>query len=190
MNARDYALHLIRQSYLPGWNKPTKLTPQNLDPRDRALGESIAASVSKNLLLLKHAIRHYSGREMKAIDPLVQMVLAIAIAQLRFFDRVPASAAVDEAVEQTKRLRLGRAGGFVNAVLRRATREPDLPLPSRERAEEYARTVLSHPAELFQRLVSLMGEKKALALCEKNNAIAPTIVRAGDTFLSHLSAKA
>jgi len=186
MNARDYALYLIHQAHLPGWNKPTKLKPASLDPRDRALGESIAAVVAKNLLLLKYAIKHYSGREMKAVDPVVQMILAVAIAQLRYFDRVPDSAAVDEAVEQTKRLKLGRAGGFVNAVLRRATREPELPLPSRERVEDYVRIVLSHPPELFHRMVSLMGEKKALALCERNNTEPPTIVRAGDTFLSQL----
>ncbi len=190
MNARDYALTLVHSARLPGWAKPIPKQHQPaksaLDPRDRALGDSIAAVVTKNLLLLRHAIVVYSGRELKKIDPLAQMILAIALAQLRFFTRVPASAAVDEAVEQAKRLKLGRAGGFINAVLRKATREPELELPSRERAEEYARIVLSHPPELFRKLVELMGEKKALALCEKNNLEPPTLVRAADTFKLNL----
>jgi 16S rRNA (cytosine967-C5)-methyltransferase len=190
MNARDYALSLLIDARLPGWSKPIGRQHHpargKLDPRDRALGETIAMSVTKNLLLLRHAIRTYAGRELKQIDPLAQMIVAIGLAQLRFLTRVPASAAVDEAVEQAKRLRLGRASGFVNAVLRKATREPAIELPKKENAEEYARLVLSCPPEVFKRFASLMGAKKALELCEKNNTEPPTIVRAGDTFKTHL----
>lgn len=183
MNARDYAFSLLHAARLPGWAK-IKFKPAkgSLDPRDRALGEAIAQQVTKNLLLLRHAIRHYSGRDLKQIDPSAQVILSIAIAQLRYFDRVPASAAVDEAVEQAKRLKLGRAAGFINAVLRRATREPELPLPDESDVEEYARLALSHPPEYVRRLLKLMGHKQALLLCAKNNTEAPTIVRAGDTF--------
>lgn len=190
MNARDYALSLLIDAKLPGWSKPIGRQHHpsrgKLDPRDRALGEAIAMAVTKNLLLVRHAIRVYAGRELKQIDPLAQMILAVAIAQLRFLTRVPASAAVDEAVEQAKRLRLGRASGFVNAVLRKATREPELELPKKENVEEYARIVLSCPPEVFSRFAKLMGVKKALELCEKNNTEPPTIVRAGDTFKTHL----
>jgi 16S rRNA (cytosine967-C5)-methyltransferase len=183
MNARDYAFSLLHAARLPGWSKiKLSLAKGPLDARDRALGESIAAEVTKNLLLLRHAIRHYSGRDLKQIDPAAQVILSIAIAQLRYFDRVPASAAVDEAVEQAKRLKLGRAAGFINAVLRRATREPELPLPDEKDVEAYARLALSHPPEFLRRLLKLMGQKQALLLCAKNNTEAPTIVRAGDTF--------
>jgi 16S rRNA (cytosine967-C5)-methyltransferase len=105
------------------------------------------------------------------------MILSIGIAQLRWMDRIPPSAAVDEAVEQAKRLRLGKASGFINAVLRRASREPDLNLPDRDNPQEYARLVLSCPPEVFQRMVRQMGVEKALSLCEKNNEQAPLIVR-------------
>jgi 16S rRNA (cytosine967-C5)-methyltransferase len=71
-------------------------------------------------------------------------------------------------------------------VLRKATREPELALPGKDNPEEYARLVLSCPPEVFRRLVALMGEKKALELCAKNNTEPPTIVRAGDTFKAHV----
>lgn len=182
MNARDYALVRLIQNQLPGWSGPIRSQHHPgkgfPDARDRALGESIAMRVVKNLFLLRHAIRVYSQRDLKQIDPLVQMILSIGITQLRLMDRIPPSAAVDEAVEQAKRLHLGKASGFINAVLRRAARDPDLKLPSRENPQEYARLVLSCPPEVFQKMVPLMGIEKALILCEKNNTEAPLIVRA------------
>lgn len=127
MNARDYALLQLDARPLPGWparqfRRLPRETAAPVDVRDRALGENILIGVVKNLLLLQHLIEHYSRRRLNQIDPPVQKILAVALYQLRFLSRIPASAAVDEAVEQVKRFGLGRAGGFVNAVLRSATR--------------------------------------------------------------------
>jgi 16S rRNA (cytosine967-C5)-methyltransferase len=176
-NARDYAFDLVTAARLPGWGARPAPPRAPADSRDRALGEAIAKTVIKNLLLLRHATAHYTQRRLRDIDAPVQIILAIALAQLRFFDRVPASAAVDEAVEQAKRKKLGRAAGFVNATLRRAAREPDVPLPSRADAALFAETVLSHPRDVFGRFAEWLGVEAALRLCEKNNAEAPIVLR-------------
>ncbi len=181
MNARDHALLLIDAERLPGWQ--SHLVPRGGesavdDPRDLALATRIHLGVVKNLLLLRHLARHYSGRPLNNIDPLIQKILAIGLFQLRFLERIPPSAAVDEAVEQTRRFRRHKAAGFVNAVLRRATREPDPPLPAlRDDPAHHAEIVLSHPASLFRRFVELYGQEDAVRLCEHNNAEPPLIVR-------------
>jgi 16S rRNA (cytosine967-C5)-methyltransferase len=181
MNPRDYALRELDQKRLPHWPAGAirKSNPyaSPADPRDVGLGENIIAGVIKNLLLLQHLTQHYSGRNLKSIDPVVQKIVAIALYQLRFLDRVPASAAVDEAVEQTRRFGQSRASGFVNAVLRKATRDPSPPLPTRDAAADFARVVLSHPPELFQRLQSLLGTEDALRFCEHDQLEPPTILR-------------
>jgi 16S rRNA (cytosine967-C5)-methyltransferase len=183
MTARDYALHELDLHRLPGWPSRTlgRRGPRPqvpADPRDRALAEQLAIGVTKNLLLLQHLIQHYSNRSLKSIDPLVQKVLAIGLYQLRFLTRIPPSAAVDEAVDQGKRLGRGKAGGFVNFVLRQATRDPHPPLPSADAdPREHARVVLSHPPELFDRYVHLVGVERALEMCRHDNAEPPTIVR-------------
>ena len=183
MNPRDFALRELDQKRLPNWPEGAlrKGKPYGppADPRDLALAEHVIAGVVKNLLLLQHLTQHYSGRKLKSIEPVVQKILAIGLYQLRFLDRVPASAAVDEAVEQTRRFGQGRASGFVNAVLRKATREPSPPLPGRDAAAEYARLVLSHPVELFQKLEALLGREGALRFCEHDQLEPPTIVRLG-----------
>ena len=181
MNARDFALILLDKKRLPGWKpnlvregKPSR--PR--DSRDWALAEQIDSGVVKNLLLLREAIEHYSGKSLASIDPVVQKILAIALYQMKFLDRVPASAAVDQAVEQTKRFGRRRAAGFVNAVLRNVERLPAPIIPDANADPEgFAQRVLSHPPELFRRLAALLGNERALAFCRHDNSEPPTILR-------------
>jgi 16S rRNA (cytosine967-C5)-methyltransferase len=183
MTSRDYALRELDEKRLPNWSpgavRKGKAYIPPADPRDLALAENIVVGVVKNLLLLQNLIQHYSGRNLKSIDPVVQKILAIGLYQLRCLDRIPGSAAVDEAVEQTRRFGQSRASGFVNAVLRKATRDPSPPLPARDSPTEYARIVLSHPQEFFEKLVTLLGTEDALRFCEHDQRGAPTIVRLG-----------
>lgn len=185
MNARDFALHLLDQKTLPGWAmrpRPVEAGPPlpPADPRDYALAENIAVGVVKNLIHLQMLVGHYSGRPLADINPLVQKILAVGMYQLRFLDRVPEHAAVDEAVNQTKRMKMERAAGFVNAVLRNILRDPVVkpPLPTAQQdPRRYAELVLSCPPVLYNRLVTLMGPADALKLCRLNNEETPTLVR-------------
>ncbi len=178
------ALSSLDRKSLPHW--PADLLPRAFvksasdvrDSRDRALAEQIEIGVVKNLLLLQHLLQHYSGRALKSIDPLVQKIIVIGLYQLRFLQRIPDSAAVNEAVEQAKRLGLGRASGFVNAVLRKAVREPQPPLPAAQPdPHRYTEVVLSHPPELFDRLASLLGWERAIEICGHDNCEPPTLMR-------------
>jgi len=180
MTARDHALLSLDSLRLPGWRAHTlKRSPdaQLDDPRDQALAENLRIGVIKNLLHLQHLIAHYSKRNLKSIDAPVQKILAIALYQLRFLSRVPQSAAVNEAVKQTHTFSLGRASAFVNAVLRNATRDPNPPLPDESNPAEYARIVLSHAPELFNKLLTLTDPTTALAISRHNNSTPPTILR-------------
>jgi 16S rRNA (cytosine967-C5)-methyltransferase len=174
--ARDYALYEIDAARLPHWPAGLikKPLPPPKDARDVALAEQIRVGVIKNFLWLQKLIEHHSGRPLKKVDPLVQKILAIGMYQLRFLTRIPARAAVDEAVEQARRFGRTKASGFVNAVLRNATRSED---PDPDDVPEHVR--LSHPAQVYQRLLRVYEdeEEAVLALCRKNNAPPPLIVR-------------
>ena len=173
MNARDIALLALDAADLPGWRTGLlhhRSADRAVDPRDRGLAEQIRIGVIKNLLLLQHLTAHHAGRPLNQLDPLAQKILAIGMYQLRFLQRIPPSAAVNEAVEQTRRFGRPRAAGLVNAVLRNATRRD--PAPAMPPDVEW-----SHPLELFRRLESLVGPEQAVALARHNNAEPPTIVR-------------
>lgn len=184
MSGRDFALAELDARRLPGW--PAKLLNRfrirpPADPRDLGLSEQLVVGVVKNLLLLQHRVEHFSGKRSGQIDPLVQKILAIGLYQLEFLDRIPASAAVNEAVAQAKRFGRSRGAGFVNAVLRNATRQGPPPPPDEASdPRRFAQIALSHPLELFDKLARLLGTREALAFCRHDNREPPTLVRLFD----------
>ncbi len=184
MNGRDFALLRLDEKYLPHWPKHAialryrKHVEAPADVRDRALAEQIEIGTVKNLLLLQHITKECTGRELQKIDPLVQKVIGVALYQIRFLTRVPAAAAVHEAVEQARRFGQQKAAGFVNAALREAIRRKNAPLPSPQPdPRAYAEAVLSHPSDLFDLLVAATNPDQALAICRHNNIEPPCIVR-------------
>jgi 16S rRNA (cytosine967-C5)-methyltransferase len=181
LNARDFALLNLGALRLPGWGADRlKHREPPEDPRERALGEQIINGVVKNLFLLQWFIEHFSSRRLRSIDPLVGKILAIAFYQMRFLDRIPQSAAVDEAVKQTRRFHRPSAAGFVNAVLRNVGRQGwPAELDEKTDPQAYAEIILSHPRELFGRLEQLIGPDKAISFCRHDNLEPPNVVRLG-----------
>jgi 16S rRNA (cytosine967-C5)-methyltransferase len=129
-------------------------------------------------LWLDRLIQHYANRNVAGLDEAVLIVLRIGLYQLRFLSRIPASAAVNESVNLVHLARLRSAGSLVNAVLRRATREPevdpvsDIPDPLERLAVE-----TSHPSWLLKRWGDAFGIVEAEALARANNKAAPTAFR-------------
>lgn len=100
------------------------------DPRDAGLASEIVFGVLRYRAQLDYLIQHYSGRRAK-LDPEVRIALRMAIYQLRYLERIPAHAAVADSVDLVKRAHKRSATGFVNAVLRKVTRDP-IAWPNRE----------------------------------------------------------
>lgn len=67
---------------------------------------------------------------LKALKPYVQCVLRMALAQLKYMEKIPAAAAIHTAVELVKQSKFSGLAGLVNAVLRGSVREGfAFPLP-------------------------------------------------------------
>lgn len=183
MKARDLALATLDSIDLPDWpvnvvRFPPRQPRQTNHPDDAELAQRIRIGVIENLLRLNSLIEHYAQRPLRKVDPVLRKIIGIGLYQLIYLDRIPHAAAVDEAVKQAKSLGRQSAAGFVNAVLRRATRDPAPPLPDPAiDPREYARLAYSHPPELFDRLEQLIGAEKALRFCKHSNLAPPTILR-------------
>jgi 16S rRNA (cytosine967-C5)-methyltransferase len=148
------------------------------DARDVDLAEKITQGVIKELFILQHLASEYSGRPLTQIDVPAQKILAMAMYQMRSLARVPTHAIVDDAVEQARDAGLGGAGGFVNAVLRKAAKnraagESSADGELRERAERET----SFPREVFDRFAKLYGQNEAFELCKGFNREPPALVR-------------
>ncbi len=94
-----------------------------LDSRDAGLAEEIALGVLRWRGAIDFLIQQLSGRPVQKLDPEVLAALRMGVYQLRWLDRIPTHAAINESVELTKKARKKSAAGFVNAVLRKVTRE-------------------------------------------------------------------
>jgi 16S rRNA (cytosine967-C5)-methyltransferase len=107
---------------------------------------------------LDYELKHLTGRKLEGIQPVALAILRMGLFQLRFLDRIPQHAVVDTAVSLAKRNADSRkAQGFVNAVMRRATREI-APMPSRERDEKtFLAIAYSHPRWMVERFVTWLG---------------------------------
>jgi 16S rRNA (cytosine967-C5)-methyltransferase len=145
---------------------------------DRALCHELVMGVLRWQLHLDRIIEHYANRGIDTIDVAVRLALRLGLYQLRFLSRVPAAAAVNESVNLVLYARLRSAQGLVNAVLRRATREPDYdPVADTTDPIEQIAIHTSHPAWLVERWVNTFGLKEAREFAGANNETPPTAIR-------------
>jgi 16S rRNA (cytosine967-C5)-methyltransferase len=151
---------------------------EQLGPLDRALCHELVMGVLRRQLWLDRLIEYYSDRKVSAMDAGVRIILRLGLYQLRFLSRVPASAAVNESVNLVSFARLRSAGGFVNAVLRRATREPEVdPVSLTADPIERIAVATSHPTWLIERWTKAFGSEETEAFAHANNEPAPVAFR-------------
>jgi 16S rRNA (cytosine967-C5)-methyltransferase len=151
---------------------------EELRADDRALCYELVLGVLRRQLWLDKLIEHYAGREAASLDAPVRRALRLGLYQLRFLTRIPASAAVNESVNLAHEARLRSAANFINAVLRRATREPHYE-PSAHAPTELERLAVatSHPAWLVERWIKFFGTVEAESFAHANNRTPPVAFR-------------
>lgn len=148
-----------------------------LKPADRALTHELVLGVLRWQLWLDRLIEHFAKRRVESLDLAVRIVLRLGLYQLRFLERIPASAAVNESVNLVRSARVSSAAAFVNAVLRRAIREADFdPSSSLDPLEKLA-VQTSHPVWLSQRWIESFGFEETEAFARANNRLPPTAFR-------------
>ncbi|MHB8828408.1 MAG: 16S rRNA (cytosine(967)-C(5))-methyltransferase RsmB [Syntrophales bacterium] len=149
-----------------------------INRQDRGLVTELVYGVLRNRNKLDWAITGvYTGNYASMEAPL-RNILRTGAYQLLATDRIPAFAAVNEAVELAGNIR-GKAAGLVNAVLRNINRKKeDIVWPDLAGDVTNAISVLySHPSWMVERWQKLYGTEETIAICRANNEIPPLTVR-------------
>jgi 16S rRNA (cytosine967-C5)-methyltransferase len=150
----------------------TELGP-SIKPEDAALATELAMGVLRWRGLLDVLLERQLQKPVARLDLAVALALRIGLYQLRFLERIPARAAVNESVELVKHARKTSAASLVNAVLRRAAAEASAPaaqiVPPDLPAAERLSILHSHPRWMIERWLARFGEAKTVALLEANN---------------------
>lgn len=150
------------------------LRQQGLDRRDAALATRLCFGVLQNRMLLDWYLAAFSTSKLNKLDLNVLCCLRVAAYQLLFLDKIPASAAVNEAVGLArKHCRNPKAAGMVNGILRSMLRKGALPEPEgRDRAETLS-IRYSHPRWLVEEFAARLGLEETARLLESDNCQPP-----------------
>ncbi len=179
MNERERAFRILRK-------ETDRAIDTAADSRDDAFVRTIVQGVRRWRILLDHVATVLSGRPADRIDPDAIEILRIGLYQIYFMD-VADHAAVSETVEVAKRHQK-RAAGFVNAILRKATRsELSQLLPERGDLESVALRY-AHPSWLVEKWGRTFGHERAEAIARANQELsrADALVNTSLTDLSDL----
>lgn len=150
---------------------------------DRALTTELVYGTLRWRGRLDFFLSQMLNQELSTLDPLVATILRLGAYQLLFSDRIPASAAVDQAVRCTRAVGNTRATGLVNAVLRRLSREWQTIVPPRLEEDPIAHLVhaLSMPEWMAKRLIEIYGEEGAASFAKACNQPPQITVRVNRT---------
>ncbi|MBW2708768.1 MAG: 16S rRNA (cytosine(967)-C(5))-methyltransferase RsmB [Deltaproteobacteria bacterium] len=150
-----------------------------LSERDRAFAVHLVQGVLRWQIRLDWILKQHVRFPFRKIDPQVLNVLRLALFQILFLDRVPESAAVNEAVKQVRKMGRKHVVKFVNGILRQICREKEhLPYPHPEKERDlYASVHYAYPLWLVKKWTRELGRDMALQLLRAGNEIPKLIIR-------------
>ena len=171
--ARQLAFEILRQVHEQGETVSPLLhgpAADRLSPEDRHLAQELTLGVLRRQAWLDFLIERYARRPVAKIDPVALLALRLGLYQLKCLSRIPAHAALHESVNLVHEARRQGAAPFVNAVLRAAQREEEIPAEAWP-TDPLTRLAIetSHPAWLLRRWMARWGGEETRALAARNN---------------------
>jgi 16S rRNA (cytosine967-C5)-methyltransferase len=167
---RVRAVEILREA-VRGAEVPPLLVSREagLSPPDRDLLREIVYGVLRHRGALDAELAAVSRAPLGRLAGSLREILEAALYQLRHLDRVPAYAAVDQAVSHARADGGERAAKLVNAVLRRLADRAQQPPESATSPAGLARAT-SHPEFLVRRWIERFGRPAACAILDADNA--------------------
>ncbi|HZS37882.1 MAG TPA: 16S rRNA (cytosine(967)-C(5))-methyltransferase RsmB [Polyangia bacterium] len=150
---------------------------RGLHENDRGLATELVYGVLKRRLRLDWALGALAPRGLDALDARTLDALRLGAYQILFL-RIPAHAAVDDAVEAVKHARGAKLAGFANALLRRLAREGEPAPPPEKDLAAHLSVVESAPRWLVEDALRRFPPDEARAFLASLNQPAPLWLRA------------
>lgn len=142
-----------------------------IEKKDESFVREIVYGVLENRLYLDYIIKDFSKIRFNKISVKVRNILRMGIYQIIFMDKVPDSAACNEAVNLAKKITHKGTHGFINGILRSVIRNRnDIKLPDKNKTPiDYLSVKYSNPMWLTKRWVDGFGYEFTESLLEYNN---------------------
>lgn len=146
-----------------------------LSYEDKAFVTALVYGVLDRKITLDFVLSKFMKTPIKKTAPFTLNTLRTALYQIMYMDKIPESAAVNEAVKIIKKSSESRNQGFVNAVLREVLRQDNL-LPSGNDTESLS-VRYSAPVWLVDTFLKDYGEQTTIALLEESLKKPPFTLR-------------
>ena len=177
MGARETALNALIACRKDGaWSNGVLkeyIQRDRLDSRDAALATRLCYGVTQNRGKLDFYLQQLLTGKLRDLHPVVRDILHLGLYQIYELDKIPESAAVNEAVVLTKKYnRNPKASSLVNGVLRNAVRTKGSLKEPVSYADKY-----SHPDALISLLKANVPKGALEPMLVANNAAPQTVVQ-------------
>ncbi len=167
----------LERTHLPAGSLFDKVATQcALVGSERHLAMNIIYGVLRQRQALESLLQSLCKQPLSRIKPFVHQALLTGLYQIFFLDRIPESAAVNEAVKAVQAAHLPKnLQGFVNGVLRESLRQKET-LSARLRQDNAGAPFLNHPDWLVRRWQERYSEEEMRRICAINNQQSPLIL--------------
>jgi 16S rRNA (cytosine967-C5)-methyltransferase len=189
VTGRDLARAVLERVELEGAYASRALSAaldraKGLTDEERGLATELVYGVLRRRHRLDRALEPLATRGLGGLNDRIRIVLRVAAYQMLFLDRIPAYAAVNDAVEASKRLGGRGVAGLTNAILRRLSRVGEPPRPDRDANPRGYLDAEGFPAWLIDVLLEHLPREEAVAFADGVARPAPITLRANTARLT------
>ena len=165
------AVSRIEQGEITDAAVRTVIRDKSFRPVDTRFFLQLVNGVTKMRRRLDHEIKFYLARPSVELPRRLANILRLGFYQLLFMDRVPAPAAVSEAVNLAHRYTDRRQAGLVNAVMRAKLREPERVkfVSADDDPVKYLADFYSYPNYFVEYCLSEFGPERTERLLQQYN---------------------
>lgn len=138
---------------------------------------NLVYGVIERKITLDYILSQFLSQPIKKLNPQVLTILRMGTYQLKFMDKVPVSAAVNESVKLVKKAKCAYASGLVNSVLRKVS-SAEIKMPETDDETYDFSIAYSCPQELVSHYIKDYGYEDTKRLLEASVGAVPLVIRA------------
>ena len=151
------------------------LKSDELTQKDKSFISALVYGVLDRKITIDYVLSLFLKTPVKKTAPYTLQVLRTALYQILYMDKVPNSAAVDEAVKLIKKSKESRNSGFVNGVLRSVLRQ-EISLPQGNDVKSLS-VRYSCPEWIIESFIKDYGIDDTIGLLDESLKAPPVTVR-------------
>lgn len=170
MNEREIAVFTLVDMFNEGaYNnimlRKTLNKYDDLTKTQKAFITEVVNGTLRNLMNIDYIINLYSKTKTNKMKPFILNNIRASVYQILYMDKVPVSAACNEAVKLAKKKHFNQLSGFVNGVLRAIARNKDCIEYPKDRLEEIS-IKYSYPTWLLKYWLEEMNIEQLEEICK------------------------